>query len=50
MVRLTCGEPGFWFQVEGGGHFLATFSNTATGGVRVQEGWGNIDRQIDWEY
>ena len=33
MVRLTCDNPGFWFQVEDGSQFLATFCDSARGGV-----------------
>ena len=52
MVRLECNNPGFWFQVrdgDGSRQFLATFCNSAHGGVKVEEGWGNFNWQIDWE-
>jgi len=37
MVKPTCGEPVFWFQVEDGGQFLSKFCNGA-GGLKVQVG------------
>ena len=49
MVKLTCNNPGFSFQVrDGGRQFLVTFCNSARGGVKVEEGWGDFDGQIDW--
>jgi len=48
MVKPTCGEPGFSFQVEDCGQFLLTFCNGA-GGLKVQGGWGIFGQQIDWD-
>jgi len=40
-------EPGFWIRVRAGGQFLVQFDSS--GGVTVEAGWGNFNRQIAWE-
>ncbi len=57
MVKLSSGRAGFWFRVAEGDQFLVTFrdddargdGSEPRGTVKVQQGWGHFDRQIDWD-
>jgi len=46
---VACDEPGFWFRDRHGDQFLVQFDGWHSGGgVTVEAGWGDFNRQIAW--